>query len=356
MISNNDKHFSMKHLMVRSAFTLVELLVTIAIIATLAGILVPAVNYAREAARRGQCINNQRNIGLSVINYATQNNGLPGQLNQLGTYTGGTGTDGSAITANTARVLSWVGSILPLLEENKRYEFLTKDAPNQAELAQAATSIAVTLCPSARKTDHGIGVPALSYVANSGPAVKQIKAGDTTSTSINGNVSPLLTLFKDRRTNVAGVNKKVKLDEISDGASNTVLISENMQAWTWFSTPTGGSSGWQAPNELLETSSNLNTRSVDVTTCVGFIWTNYNDTSANPAPVYKINQEYTASAGNHANKYSRPSSMHPGLVVMAYADGSAKPMNDDVGLGIYLSAVCPDNKAMVDKIGISSEP
>ena len=70
----------------RGAFTLVELLIVVVIISMLAGLLIPAVNYAREAARRTQCINNQKNLGIGLSSYATNNNGLPGYLNQLGKY------------------------------------------------------------------------------------------------------------------------------------------------------------------------------------------------------------------------------------------------------------------------------
>lgn len=322
---------------IRRAFTLVELLIVVVIISMLAGLLIPAVNYAREAARRTQCINNQKNLGIGIINYATNNNGLPGYLNQLGRYSN-----------NSPRMLSWVVAILPEIEENKRYEILiaddaaddVDDDDNHFDNAAPAlqSSPPVLICPSAYLQQRS-DTPILSYVVNCGP---EANSGD--GTAITGNVTPTFTLFKDRRSTLTTINKKVKLDEIVDGTSNTILLSENMQAWTWWD------SDWSisistifAPNELLNNTRELsNTRCSLIVASLGFVWSNRSGTSF----LSKINAgRETEPVLTNTNK-ARPSSMHPGIVIMLYGDGSAKSMDDDCGFGPYLSAVCPnDTKA-----------
>src|SRR5262245_53154886 len=88
----------------RRAFTLIELLVVIAIIAVLIALLLPAVQSAREAARRTQCVNNLKQLGLAVHNYISQTNAFPAL---------------SVPNANLDQTfrLAWPGSLLPFIEQ-----------------------------------------------------------------------------------------------------------------------------------------------------------------------------------------------------------------------------------------------
>jgi prepilin-type N-terminal cleavage/methylation domain-containing protein len=96
----------------RRGFTLIELLVVIAIIAVLISLLLPAVQSAREAARRAQCTNNLKQIGLAVHNYLSSNNSLPPAYIPYGVGPGGT---------NTGQSFSGLARMLPFLEQNSIY-------------------------------------------------------------------------------------------------------------------------------------------------------------------------------------------------------------------------------------------
>jgi len=96
----------------RRGFTLIELLVVIAIIAVLISLLLPAVQSAREAARRAPCTNNLKQIGLAVHNYLSSNNSLPPAYIPYGVGPGGT---------NTGQSFSGLARMLPFLEQNAIY-------------------------------------------------------------------------------------------------------------------------------------------------------------------------------------------------------------------------------------------
>ena len=292
---------SILFVMKRSAFTLVELLVVIVVIALLAGILLTAINRSRETARRAQCVSRQRDLAIALIDYNNASNGLPGYLNQFG---------------GTTPIHSWAVSIFPMIGENKRYEVLMNNG------LSVLVSPPALLCPSDNPDEPG----RLNYVVNCGPK-------EYINDNLNLQANPAFVLFRDRRSllpqgvvpSLVSINTKVKIEEIPDGASNTILLSENLEVGVWYA-------NWSLSACVLNQlpvgvdSQRLNTRSSAAVENLGFVWWD------------------TALAPNSSTAGPRPSSKHPGTVVAAYADGSAKPINDDISLGDWLQAVCPDDK------------
>src|SRR6266545_4404039 len=124
----------------RPGFTLIELLVVIAIIAVLIALLLPAVQSAREAARRIQCTNNLKQLGLGLHNYESAQGALPPSLCLRGQGT----------------MVTWFGGwsahgrILPFLEQGAMFNAVNfnthyEDAPN---LTVTAMTLSVFICPS----------------------------------------------------------------------------------------------------------------------------------------------------------------------------------------------------------------
>lgn len=102
---------------VRRAFTLIELLVVIAVIGILVSMLLPAVQQAREAARRSQCKNNLKQIGLALHNYHDTYNSFP------------LGVVGSEIVPPTDKRITWTFNVYPYLEQSALYEMYDPSGP-----------------------------------------------------------------------------------------------------------------------------------------------------------------------------------------------------------------------------------
>ena len=185
----------------RSGFTLIELLVVIAIIGILMGLLLPAVQNAREAGRRSTCINNLRQIGLAIHSYEGKKSELPGWANQL---PGGVN-------------VSWPTVILPNLERRDVYNEW-KDlgqAPNNASLYPVIDAF---MCPTSPPDTLNRG--SLVYAANAGSGLER-----TTSNSLQPKGDGV---FVDR-TGAFGVTAaRYSLDQITggDGTTNTLMVTE----------------------------------------------------------------------------------------------------------------------------------
>jgi prepilin-type N-terminal cleavage/methylation domain-containing protein len=197
----------------KTAFTLVELLVVIAIIGVLVAMLLPAIQAARESARRTSCLNNLKQMGLGILNFEGTNKRLP---------SGGEGTDRSTGTPKTGFDLqSTFTQILPYLEEtavaamyNPRFAYNDKRAPNNQRAAK--TQIPIFLCPSNpddKPDPYGYG---------------QTDFMPTVYTDIDPTTGVRNNMVADLRMDGALALGQVKLARVSDGTSHTIAIAEDV--------------------------------------------------------------------------------------------------------------------------------
>ncbi|QDU41013.1 Type II secretion system protein G precursor [Maioricimonas rarisocia] len=239
----------------RRGFTLIELLVVIAIIAILISLLLPAVQQAREAARRAQCKNNLKQIGLALHNYHDAHSAFP-----AGYYSWGT-SNGSAPawahmdpqTWDAAPGWGWSMMLLPFIDQAPIYNRMDIDAScfHAANADLVRTKLSVFLCPTASGPDGEFTVQDASgnpldiagrqvvfgrshYVAShgqescwgecgastSGEVFTDIYTGTTRTVAINGDASQVADgpFFRNSRT---------RFRDVTDGTSNSIFIGEH---------------------------------------------------------------------------------------------------------------------------------
>ena len=213
----------------RVRFTLVELLVVIAIIGVLVALLLPAIQAARESARRTACSNNLKQIGLGLQQHLAGKNFFP---------------PGQKVTCTNCDPWAWSALILPFLEQSEIYQLINfKYQPNDQLFSVGVTGklIPTYLCPSVggvtdpsrddsnllinfygqNATKSGLGMACNDYAGIEGP-----NTSNNNPVTQKAYASNLGVLLKTATPGVISTAQMIKPGQIVDGLSNTIVVGE----------------------------------------------------------------------------------------------------------------------------------
>jgi prepilin-type N-terminal cleavage/methylation domain-containing protein/prepilin-type processing-associated H-X9-DG protein len=325
----------------RSGFTLIELLVVIAIIGVLIALLLPAVQSAREAARRSQCTNNLKQIGLALANYETATGSYPpGAL----TYPVAGNTTCAGILFS-ARGHSMFSLILPYMEQPNVYAAInfdvnaggsTTDPSGRMNKTAFNNVVNPYLCPSDQENvltidtvPSGNNYSPSSYAASSGTLdIYRWWYGCPTEIAPDG---------------VFGKNFTYKLADVKDGLSNTIFVGEKSR---FVNDPETGMNWW---NRSLWFGSVVGTRIQGFGTTVPKL----NSGLAIPEPASTLTPTGWIDAWMYDVNHLRMGqfgflSQHPGGANFAFGDGSVRFVKATIDMG-NLTENPPANLA---KIGV----
>lgn len=239
----------------RRGFTLIELLVVIAIIAILISLLLPAVQQAREAARRSQCKNNLKQIGIALHNYHDVHSAFPCGYVSYGTRNGsGPGwANIDQTTWDAAPGWGWSAMLLPFLDQAPLYQQLDINEACYAAINQDAVraKLTVFLCPTASgpheeftvRNDSGgaLSIRGRSvvfgrshYVASHGQESCWGECGASTTGEVFADIYNASTRTVQINGDASQVadgpfyrNSKTRFRDITDGTTNTIFIGEH---------------------------------------------------------------------------------------------------------------------------------
>lgn len=213
----------------RAAFTLVELLVVIAIIGILIALLFPAVNAARNAARRTGCANNLRQSGLAILNFESAQGKFP------------EGQRWVARTGPDAVSYSWAALVLPFMEEQAVYDGLDfkKSFLHPSNLPAASRVVPSYICPAtAMREDHrsrseqlynlnglpGEGLACIDYKGISGPSSGEKNPVTGQKYGPQGGIL-IGTKGLPKEATILSP-EPIRTKDITDGMSKTVMVTE----------------------------------------------------------------------------------------------------------------------------------
>jgi prepilin-type N-terminal cleavage/methylation domain-containing protein/prepilin-type processing-associated H-X9-DG protein len=336
----------------RHAFTLVELLVVIAIIGTLVGLLLPAVQAARESARSNTCRSNLTQLQKAVTQREQTQKEFPGYVNWVGPA-------GDDVTQKLRA--SWVVTTFPYIEQPALWDAWNRG--RQGSNPQALYSmLEILICPSDPPETQD--QPVLSYAANAGASFKEGTDEDLFEEAANG-------VFTDRARTPQAAASTYKQDirdlpntapdpEVvmtsayigskGDGMTNTIMLSENITAYNWAYNLDDMQNVadkkyhfgvmWEDPDLVTgappttpdayktdPTFRRINGQRID-----------------NAAPLQTFAEESGGNQGMLAN-YGFPSSNHPGGVNIAFCGGQVVFVSDEITPTVYAQLMTTNRKA-----------
>ena len=319
------------------AFTLVEMLVVISIIAVLASLTLPALQQAREAARRLQCGNHVRNLAIAVHNFEASKGHMPASRTfwNAAAYKTGSSMPTSWSAANApSQTLTWVHEIMPYIERTDLRTQVEGQLTNGGSVQSVTGRINIVVCPSDVVEDFAVTSSSarekysqLSYACNGG-----VSDNLTMANPQYGFDWPQNGLFDNRLKGKTktGPESQLKIYESSlsgvrDGSTNTFLFVENryLDEWNF------------APSEYHA--------------CV--VWDDQNY----PNPRQSLNSdrpEKNDTLENLVNQgvdyvlpYARPSSYHAaGGFMVAFADGHTRFVSESIAYEVYMHLMTSDGR------------
>ncbi len=328
----------------RSAFTLIELLVVIAIIATLVAILLPAVQQAREAARRSSCKNNLKQLGLAIHNYHDVYSQFP--LAGVGEVNNASGW---------CRQPSWIVRIMPYLEQGAAYDAapmidsnfdnndVTWAGANRAWQVMEQTRIAILNCPSSPLPNSNQSQSSAKTIALGAPATLSVQVADYAPNSgcryvggtvatdhptanwlwgghhVDNGVIQLIT----RKGFTPFYASSVNFAAVTDGLSNTIAVGEQSDYHNlindYRTSFTRGGIWSCATSSTTAESSNTVVTSFPIN-AVTMNWTGMNATWGVGVVTYN-NSAYRSA--------------HSGGAQFVLADGSVRFLSENIYFGTY---------------------
>ena len=300
----------MPMLRTRSAFTLIELLVVIAIIGVLVGFLLPAVQQAREAARRMACTNNLKQFGLAMHSHHDAKKKLP-----AGYVSPGVAAADSS-SSETSKGYAWGLLILPYLEENTVFAAIDQSleaAGTANETAAAAALLNVYRCP----TD----APPVTFEVTSGVGNVTLPSSNYAAILGWNNV----TTEAGQGNGVFFRNSAIRFKHITDGLSKTICVGERKHIHEFFGQgPFAANTTWYAAVPGVSRNAGMAMMPM-ATEGPGSLVLGHVGQSGMMA----------GKTPNHTNHIVHFSSSHYGGVVFLLCDGSTHFVADDISYELF---------------------